>query len=310
MKYLFIETLTASMLLLFAVACTQADPSPVQGPREITVTASFEDFPKTKTHFQDGTAVLLNVDWSAGDKINLWYDGQSADGPFVTNESSHNANFRGTISFATGVTESETSGFFYTFYPYSAGNVATADGHISSNLPGVQVAVTGNNVHDGLLLAAGRSRGLAISFHYVCSIYRFRMSMEGVSVVSFEAFNNSSVAQDVAGDFSFTFDESNLATDYEVSSGQKMVTILAPDGGTFVPNTWYYLTLLPGDYASVLVKAYTGDQVGSRPDTPDASWAFTRGKFAAHSNLTNGSMTFETIVDAFPTTSLESVTWE
>ena len=208
-----------------------------QDEQVLTVVARTGDSSDTKTLVQsDGTSIY----WTAGDAINLFYGSGSA-GQFTTSitEPSDIAEFTGTISVATGSTETgHEAKSFWAVYPYNAANTCDGTG-VTLTIPGSQETVPGSFA-DKLNPTVATSPGLDLTFYNVGSWFIFSVTQEGVTSAEFRGNNN----EDVAGTVRVSMDGSSrpVAT---VQNGVKSITITPAGGGSFTVGELYYIVVLP-----------------------------------------------------------------
>ena len=236
----------AAIALLCAGACTRLEEAPLQEESRaqakeisLTVRATLADAPKTKT--------VLNADksvyWTKGDAINLFYANISS-GKFTSNVGDapvQTAEFTGTLTVATAVTEAELSHkYIWGVYPYGENNTCDGTG-VTIAIPSQQTAFAGSFA-DKLNPSVARSTGLDLAFYNVGAPFYFSVTQEGVTSVTF----SGNAGEDIAGKLHVTMDEDGYPVS-TVISGQKSITLLAPDGETLVPGATYVIILLPQD---------------------------------------------------------------
>ena len=208
-----------------------------QDEQVLTVVARTGDSSDTKTLVQsDGTSIY----WTAGDAINLFYGSGSA-GQFTTSitEPSEVAEFTGTISVATGSTETgHEAKSFWAVYPYNAANTCDGTG-VTLTIPGSQETVPGSFANK-LNPTVATSPGLDLTFYNVGSWFIFSVTQEGVTSAEFRGNNN----EDVAGTVRVSMDGSSRPA-ATVQNGVKSITITPAGGGTFTVGELYYIVVLP-----------------------------------------------------------------
>ena len=84
---------------------------------------------------------------------------------------------------------------------------------------------------------------LALDMHFynICSGLKFCLTQEGVESVTL----SSNAGEAIAGTYSFTWDNDGMPVVSSVSSPSSSITLVAPDGETFVPGVWYAFITLP-----------------------------------------------------------------
>ena len=209
--------------------------------KEITITATVESDPDTRTYLQDN-----QVYWQPGDKISVFYgSGDNGGSPFTSTNmaNSLSAAFSGTLGLITGSgdNDDEEAGArqFWGVYPYRDDIVC--DGTtITTTLPDVQTAVEGTFDRD-LFISMGRSPGLDIRFLNVCSGIKFTVSHPDICQIVF----SGNAGETLAGRVKIGFDEDGMPEVKQVVDGKKTVTVNAPNGGTFEVGKTYYLVIFP-----------------------------------------------------------------
>lgn len=285
MKKLFFWTV---VLLTVICSCSQKEfeiialeePEPETELIQLTVKASIGETDGTKTAIQpNGTSIF----WTPGDAINLFY-GELSAGQFTTSitEPAQSADFNGTLSVATGTTESGMSArHFWGVYPYNVANSCDGDGVILT-IPSAQQGVP-NTFADKLNPTVATSPGLDLGFYNVGSWFIFSVTQEDVVSATLSGNNN----EDIAGTIRVTMD-SNSRPVASVQSGAKSITITPQTGDSFVVGELYYMVLIPqtlsGGYTLTLTKAdgSTAQCVNSNEA------AFVRSQYRRKRNADNG----------------------
>ena len=214
------------------------------------LTASQEGRAGTRTTLDgDGLTIL----WQPREEIKVFQAAASAKFVSDNDAEARVVRFRGSLPdpASSGVAPE-----IFGLYPY-APEASLSGETLTTILPAVQKGVAGT-FGPSLFVSIGRTTTDRMSFYNVCSGLRFQLDRSDIRAVTFLA--NGSEA--LAGTFSVAFDP---ATGFPgvsaVPSGVSEVRLEAPDGGTFSPDTWYYMVLLP----AVLQQGYTilleGDHV-------------------------------------------------
>ena len=126
----------------------------------------------------------------------------------------------------------------WALYPYSA--EAVFDGEsITTTLPAVQVARAGSFGKD-MNITIAHSTSTTLQFYNVCGGVCFSLTHSGIQRVTFEGNNNETLA----GTIQMAF-EGGVPVVKQISNGENILTLTAPDGGTFEPGKWYYFEALP-----------------------------------------------------------------
>lgn len=222
------------LLLLFAafaavISCAPRETEAVVVPgREITLSAYFEDA-STKTTLVDRDKVY----WLPGDEIAVFAGPSPARFSSDIQSQSAECDFTGSIGPADS---------YLAFYPYMQD--ATCEGPtIKANLPDLQEAVD-NNVKNGYLYSAGVSRDGSIMFRNVLSGICFTVMNDDIKYVELRG-NDGEI---IAGSISVTIDGSSVKAEPAEGSGSSVIRLDAPDGGTFKPDTYYYIVCIPTSF--------------------------------------------------------------
>ena len=286
-------TILAALGLVFAGSCQRIEEGLVQeGPDVIegevlTVEASFGDFPDTKTAIQsDGKSIF----WTPGDAINLFF-GNISSAKFTTSSSmtepSATASFTGTLGAATG---SSGDGFvaptFWGVYPYDADN--TCDGtSVALWIKSEQTAGPGT-FGNGMSPSVANAPGLGLSFKNVGSWFKFSVSQEGITSATFEG-NNGEI---LAGRVTVTMDSDGNPLITRILAGSTRITVTPEGGGSFVPNQYYYITLIPQTISGATgytLTLYKGAQVGKLVVAdPTKTYTFARSNSRSKTNADAG----------------------
>ena len=256
------------------------EPSPFLG-EVLTVVARAGGESDTKTAVQpDGTSIY----WTPGDAINLFYGSGSA-GQFTTTitEPSQVAEFTGTLSVATGSTETgHEAKAFWAVYPYNAANTCDGTG-VTLTIPGEQGTIAGSFA-DKLNPTVATSPGLDLAFYNVGSWFIFSVTQEGVTSATFRG--NS--GEDVAGTVRVSMNENSrpVAT---VQSGIKSITITPPEGrSTFAVGEEYYIVLLPQTMTNGYTLTLRKDSRHVAECVVSTSATFSRSMYRRKRNADNG----------------------
>ena len=208
--------------------------------KEVVITATVEGQPETRTVLKSDD---LSVLWRPADEIKVFSAGEASKFISQNSENQKAVNFLGTISVITGTAEgTDIDTHIYGLYPYTDEATMT-DGSFTTALPSVQTGLA-ESFDDDLFISIGRSYTFSMGFWNVCSGYRFSFTEGGYQSVTM----SSNDGTPLAGTFVVTFDDNGkpVISSHPVPSSS--VTMNAPEGG-FVPNTYYYLVVLPGTHA-------------------------------------------------------------
>ena len=257
--------LIATVSLLVTNACSVKEmPEPQRG-EEMVFTAQSGEKDDSKTAFQDDEKSIW---WSPYDAICIYYGASDGDKFTATNDTEvAKAEFRGTLTAFTGVSESGDFNYFWAVYPYAAAR--GCDGNsVTAELSERQIAKAGTFAPNTNISIA-KSPGLALSFFNACSWFRFSLKKEGVKRVIFRGNGN----EDIAGTFRISMGDDNRPTAPEVILGKKEIILEMPNYESFEVGQMYYITLLPQVFSNGFTVTFETDtETGSRSITSMATY--------------------------------------
>lgn len=270
-------------LVLLMPGCQMGDsPSDSVLPADgrLTIQGSFEqvtDMNSKSVLHDDG-----HIYWTPGDAISLFY-GSGTDGgsKFVAELESDDrvASFSGVISAVTGLSDDSADDLmFWGLYPYDP--EAICDGQsITTGILRYQMGRAGTFA-PGMAPSLGRAPGLLLPFRNLYSGIWFTVTRDGYRRFTFRSNNG----EPVSGRCSVGFGEDGLPYIKQVLKGTDAVTVLAPDGGTFVPDKRYYAILIPQSLSGGFTVTLESDtEVGTY--VIDRSVNFLRNKISKVENL-------------------------
>ena len=262
-------SLSLAVLLLLLTGCGQ-EPLP-QEEMEITIEAVLAENPNTKTIVQDGTTSVL---WEPGDEVKVFY--KKAGSRFISNntEPTGQADFTGTLTvtgfFGEGFTVDTP---LWAVSPYREDAVSDGES-VTTTLISEQTGRAGSFAKNTFITLA-KSTNTFMGFYNVCGGVRFSLTHEGIKEIVFQGQNN----EDIAGKVKLSFVDGTPAVQ-EVVEGQKTITLIAPNDGTFETGKWYYIVALPGTLPNGFKMTFnTATQYGTL--TSSASRTIKRGIFGS-----------------------------
>lgn len=284
MKKTLLITLSALMLLSSCTIKLETESSvPRPESRQITITASQEGGTETRTVLDED---LIHVLWTPEDKINLFYQDQSACFEYRDYEITPIARFSGSLSIdvVTGGDEQSEleQSYFWGLYPYDENARYYADfGYVETSLPDVQMA-SKNTFSEDLFITLGRSSSWNMPFYNVCSGLRFTVDQEGITSVILRSNSD----QPLAGRFYAGFDpETERPMVMEVTDKSTAITVYPPEGEyCFHPDVYYYIVTLPGTHDEGITIELSG-LPNEAYITTQSSVTFKRSRFLT-TNLT------------------------
>ena len=265
-----------SALVLALTACT-AEPIVKEYGRPVTIEASIAENGLTKTIIQEGTGVY----WEPGDEVKLFFDGVGSRFTSECTTAVEKTTFTGTLNVSLGFNEGfSDSTPLWGLYPYRAD--ATADNSsVTTTLPATQTGRAGSFAK-GTFITLARSQSLKMGFYNVCGGVRFSLVNDNIKEVVFEGKND----ENLAGKVKLAFDGGYPAVS-KVESGEKAITLTAPDGGCFEKGKWYYIVALPGTLSSGFKMTFnTADEYAVRSSS--SSVTIKRGVFGSIEDVDQG----------------------
>ena len=255
------------VLALCLVACTKEESREAGGLVKHTITAGIEGATKVQIVPDLEDVNKAKVLWSAGEDVDVWvgetaypFKGQNAAAALST-------TFEGTAPAALGT--------WVLVYPQGASTSKS-----TAILPAVQAAVAGS-FDTSAAIVAGLGTGASVTCKHLYSGIRFKVTQTGIKSVSLRGNNG----EKIAGEFSF-----DISGESPVITGGTSETIVlnAPGGGTFIPETWYYILCLPTTFSKGVT--ITADRGGSSVGyvTTDDSAVFQRTELKSRESLTFG----------------------
>ena len=288
----------AILALAFTWSCQRVEETFVQrGPVSgelLTVEATIAeatpsaavpvDEPETKTILQPNGK---DIYWTPGDSINLFY------GSFTSSMFSNDiiepkpvATFSGRIGAVTGFSEEGMGAqTFWGVYPYDRWN--TCDGSsVTLKILNRQFASPGS-FGRGMNPSVANSPGLGLSFYNVGSWFRFSVSQSGITSATFSG-NNGEI---LAGKVTVKMDSNGKPVINDIVDGQTSITVTPEGGGSFVPNMYYYITLIPQviegtGYTLTLYKE--NRYITCVTADPAKTYAFRRSEYRSKTLADNG----------------------
>lgn len=212
--------------------------------RQLVFHAVWNEEQPTKT-VVSGTDVL----WTPAEQINI-FSGAAYSGLFtsVNTEPAAVTDFIGELSPVEGATPQETD-VYWAVYPYDGAN--TCDGQsVSLSIPQYQTGVAGSFA-DNLFPAVAQSANTELVFYNVCGGASFTVTRSDIRSVTFRGRGG----ENLAGRATVIMDASGLPAITGISGIQE-VSVLAPDGGTFIPGQRYFAVMVPQTLSQGLEVTY------------------------------------------------------
>ena len=231
------NTILPIAVMALALAGCNRGLLPEEDNNTITIKAVMAENNPTRTVIQEGTTSVL---WEPADEVKVFY--KTTGSRFTSNntEPAGQADFTGNLTISGFFNEGFTADTpLWAVYPYRAD--ATSDGEsVTTTLPAAQTARAGSFAKRTFITLA-KSANTTMGFYNVCGGIRFSLTQEGIKEVVFQGQND----EVLAGRVKLTFAD-GVPVVQEVTEGQKVLTLTAPNNGTFETGQWYYIVALPG----------------------------------------------------------------
>ena len=240
-------TVAAVLAAMVYVACDDLN----HNGAETVIEASLADTDhQTRTSISEKVNGAVKYTWLAGDAINVFF-GASESSIFVTNTTDRVAQFKGTIGAVTGGGDDltgETS--LWGAYPYDRNT--TCDGSsITMTLPHEQEGKA-DDLADDLFPSIARSTNFQMAFYPVCGSISFKVAGSDIVKVTLSGNDN----EKLAGKAKVSMELGGKPEIEEVTDGQTVLSMTAPDGGCFEPGKSYYFVFWPSDFEKGLTLTY------------------------------------------------------
>ena len=220
--------ITLAFALLAIVSCAKTVEQPELEGAQISIRAYQEGATESRTTVQNGGTQMY---WEPGYGSHL-----SSTNTELTREATFTGSVNASIDIDKGLSEGNS---LLGLYPYSSD--ATSDGvSVTTVLPENQIGRCGSfarNTHISLACTDSHS----MFFYSVCGGLRFSLTHYGITEIRFEGFNSETIA----GRIKLAF-EDGVPCVQEVLDNKTVITLTAPNGGSFDTDEWYYIEILPG----------------------------------------------------------------
>lgn len=190
--------------------------------------------------FDDTKAVLQEVDgqilWQPGDSISVLFGSQHSRFISTAQQNERKSTFCGSIDLSSSTSPSD---HIWAVYPYSSETVLD---NVSLNLTvkDAQHAVPSSFDPSALITVACCDVGdNVLNFKHLCGGLRFKVADSGIRKITFSGHNDETLA----GDVEVCLNAAGEPYVKNVLNPSKSVE-LECEGG-FVPDTWYYVAMLP-----------------------------------------------------------------
>lgn len=230
---------------------------------------------------------LRQVYWSPGDKINVFYNRISNLFVSTNTEPSPYSDFVGTIEGITDPTQLEGKTVIGV-YPYNNITGVTASNYVTTFLPSLQTAVE-NSFADSLFISLSKSTTDAtkMRFYNFCSGLCFSVSHDDIKSVTLRGANDEPIAGTIQIKFD-NIDGKEIPVLRTISTGHKLITLQAPNGGNFIPGKKYYIVTIPQEFPDgIIIEGFKEDGTVYQT-TIDRSVTLKRSVFARKLEFDSG----------------------
>ncbi len=240
-------TVAAVLAAMVYVACDDLN----HNGAETVIEASLADTDhQTKTSISEKVNGVVKYTWLAGDAINVFF-GASESSIFVTNTTDRVAQFKGTIGAVTGGGDDltgETS--LWGAYPYDRNT--TCDGSSITMTLSHEQEAKADDLADDLFPSIARSTNFQMAFYPVCGSISFKVAGSDIVKVTLSGNDN----EKLAGKATVSMELGGKPEIEEITDGQTVLSMTAPDGGCFEPEKSYYFVFWPSDFEKGLTLTY------------------------------------------------------
>ncbi len=254
--------------------------------QELTITADAPGYEQLSKTTRDAEG---KVYWSAGEEISLFYGSGDNGGSCFTSTNSEpvkTAQFSGVINVITGVVEDSDEVYFWGLYPYNSEN--SCDGSSATMvIPSSQISQEGS-FSDGMFPSIGRSLGLVMGFYNVCGGFKFRLSQENITSITFRGNDNEVIAGKV--EVAFGLDGKPAVTD--IVSGEKEIVITPAAGGAFQTGVDYFIVIRPVTFSQGVTFVFEKANGSKGTRSVNASFPINRSQFQHSSSAIDTGVEF------------------
>ena len=286
-KIIIVITIITSTVLC---SCS-SDIQPDFSMSEIIFKASIEPNTclSTRTCMGENGTIL----WNPAEEIGIFID-QGYVETFVSQntEPARIVDFKG---FLEGMVDELPSGkYVWAVYPYNFTQYNGESNTVTVCLPDIQTAKPGT-FDSGCYPTMARSSTTNLTFYAICGGIRFSVKREGIHTISIKGNNN----ENLAGTISATLGGDGRPEIRSTYNAHKMVVINTPEGNTFQPGVYYYLTMLPvelkkGFSITFYSDTEKGTYISNNPQT------VKRSVFGTIENMDEKVSNWESITEPLP----------
>ena len=243
----------------------------------------------TRTCMGENGAIL----WSPAEEIGVFIDNGYVE-TFVSQntEPARTVDFKG---FLEGMVDELPSGkYVWAVYPFNYTQINGESNTVRVCLPYIQTAEPGT-FDPCCYPTMARSSTTNLIFYAICGGIRFSVKREGIHTISIMGNKK----EKLAGIISATIGDDGKPKISRLYNEQKMVVINAPEGTTFQPGVYYYITMVPVELKKgISITFYSdtekGTYISNNPQT------VKRSVFGTIENIDEKVSNWESIAEPLP----------
>ena len=257
-----LSLLIIPVLLIGCAKVKEAEvPQEQEGLHEVVFHAGWDT--ETRTVLQEDGSVW----WSPGDEISLFIKGdngynEDAFGHYGYKLTATNTEPAPKADFVGQIGEVPSDASYFAIYPYQSNLAYWEDGDFVFIVPSSQEACEGT-FNKNLVISAAISNNQNLYFRNLCGGIKFSVANEGIDRITIEASQGNPALGD-PGDYiaGYLRISPNLNLSWERNILiSKELEIIAPNGGTFKPGTYYYIILPAMDYRGLKITYHKGNEI-------------------------------------------------
>lgn len=277
-------------MTILAVACARVkemgNTEKPQIGQELTLTASVPEIELLSKTTRDAEGKVF---WSAAEEISLFYgSGENGGSKFTStnNAAAKTAQFSGVINVITGVVEDTDDISFWGIYPYNSEN--SCDGSSATMvIPNIQTSKEGS-FSDGVFPSIGRSLGLVMGFYNVCGGFKFQLSQENITSITFRGNNN----EVIAGKVKVAFGQDGKPAVTDIVSGEQEIVVTPAGGGAFQTGVDYFIVIRPVTFSQGVTFEFQKADGSRGTRMVNASFPINRSQFQHSASAIDSGVTF------------------
>lgn len=265
--------------LALLASCQKEGVEETVSPK-ITLTVSQETAPGSKTQLiESGTDVY----WTPGDKIKIY----STD-PYFSNTFTSTNTEPATVAEFECAYQNPLPDTFVAVYPssgyfgYTVGDNTAYT--VYTSIPPYQTAVAGT-FEQGAYPMACMSDSPSFTMYGIAGGIRFTVQNEGINKVVFKGNKAETLSGSVNARLAV---DNHVPSNIKSSSGNRQVTLQAPEGQTLTPGEFYYIVMAPNSLESGFTMVFYKEDGSVATVRSDNPVTIKRTVFGSIRNVDNG----------------------